>query len=59
MAEPAREAAVAINNSRLERDHSLGVQLLSDCRTVFADKAVDRLTTESLLEALIGLDEST
>jgi Protein of unknown function (DUF3631) len=54
----AREAAVKLNQARAERDPSLGVQLLSDCRALFTARNVDRLTTEALLEALHELDES-
>ena len=36
--ERARDAAVALNNARAERDPSLGVQLLADCRRIFADQ---------------------
>ena len=48
----ARHAAVALNAARAERDPSLGVQLLADCRRIFTDRDVDRLTTEDLLDAL-------
>jgi hypothetical protein len=54
----AREAALLLNQARAERDPSLGVQLLSDCRRIFDERHVDRLTTEALLEALVALDES-
>jgi hypothetical protein len=54
----ARYAAVALNDARAERDPSLGVQLLGDCRRLFAEFDVDRLTTEKLLEALHSLEES-
>ena len=48
--ERARHAAVALNNARAERDPSLGVQLLADCRRIFAEHDVDRLTTETLVK---------
>jgi hypothetical protein len=51
-----RGAAVKLNNDRAQRDVSLGVKLLRDCRTVFGDR--DRLTTEELLEGLNALEES-
>jgi uncharacterized protein DUF3631 len=54
----ARTAATAINNARRDRDPSLGIQLLTDCRRIFRGRGVDRLTTEQLLEALTELDES-
>jgi hypothetical protein len=56
--ERARVAAVALNSARAERDPSLGVQLLGDCRRIYHERDVDRLTTEALLEALHDLDES-
>jgi len=54
----AREACVALNAARSERDPSLGVQLLADCRRVFADKDVDRLTSSELVELLVALEEA-
>jgi hypothetical protein len=54
----AREAAMEINKERAERDPSLGVQLLSDCRDVFDEKEVDRMTSEALVAALVDLEES-
>jgi hypothetical protein len=51
-----REAAVSLNNVRAERDPSLGVRLLADCRAVFGQ--LDRLTTEDLVGRLVALDES-
>jgi Protein of unknown function (DUF3631) len=54
----ARDAAVTLNRARVERDSSLGVQLLRDCRIIFTARNVDRLTTETLLEHLKNLDES-
>ena len=57
-AERIREAACFLNNKRAERDPSLGIRLLSDCRTVFNEAGVDRLPTTSVLSALIALDEA-
>ena len=54
----ARAAAVALNNARAERDPSLGILLLTDCRRVFTERDVDRLTTAELDNALIDLTES-
>lgn len=54
----AREAAIALNRARAERDPSLGVQLLADCRRVFDEDDVDRLTSEGLVESLVELEES-
>ena len=56
--ERARQAAVALNNARAQRDPSLGVQLLADCQRIFTTKGIDRLTSEDLIEALTELDES-
>lgn len=50
-----RQAASSLVAARQERDPSLGVQLLSDCRAVFTG---DRMTTDELLVALNGLEES-
>jgi len=54
----ARDAAVQINQARAERDPSLGILLLTDCRRLYTERQVDRLTTDQLLEALIALEES-
>lgn len=54
----ARAAAVALNDARAERDPSLGILLLTDCRRVFTERDVDRLTTEELITALIDLTEA-
>lgn len=51
-----RSAAIDLNAVRSERDPSLGVLLLRDCREVFGDD--DRLPTDELLRRLIDLDES-
>lgn len=56
--ERARAAAVALNKARQEREPSLGVQLLADCRRVFLHRETDRLATEELVDALVELDES-
>ncbi len=54
----ARTAAIVINQARQSRDPSLGVQLLVDCRHLFDQLDIDRLSTDALLEALVKLDES-
>jgi hypothetical protein len=54
----AREAALRINAERNERDPSLGVQLLADCRRVFDDREAERITSELLVESLVALEES-
>lgn len=52
----AREAAVTLVTLSMRDPHSLGVRLLADLRTVFADR--DHMLTAQLLPALAGLDES-
>jgi hypothetical protein len=52
----ARAAATALNNARLERDPSLGVQLLADCRRIFTEQDADRIATEKLVQSLTDLD---
>lgn len=53
-----RDSAVFLNDQRRQRDPSLGVQLLGDCRKVFGEATDDRLATEHLLAALVALDEA-
>jgi hypothetical protein len=59
-----RQAAIAINKARQEKDPSLGVRLLADCRTVYEDKGgdvgtvSDRLTTDDLLNGLLAIDDA-
>lgn len=53
-----RAAAVELNNLRTQRDPSLGVQLLRDCRRVFTEADTDRMSTEDLVAALVALEES-
>jgi Protein of unknown function (DUF3631) len=54
----ARRAAVTLSGTRSVADDSAGVLLLSDVKAVFAERDADRLSTETLLDALRGLDES-
>lgn len=63
--ELARHTAVTLSNARAERDPSLGILLLADCRRLFykpsssnALEQIDRLPTETLVQALVDLDES-
>jgi hypothetical protein len=56
--ERGRAAAVAITKAKSERDPSLGVQLLGDCRRLFTEKDIDRFSTEQLVQALVDLSES-
>lgn len=55
--ERARRAAITLNAARQQRDPSLGVRLLDDCRFIFTTTELDRLTTQDLVDALIALDE--
>lgn len=54
----ARGAAVALVAASRERPPSVGVMLLHDIRTVFAETDADELTTERLLAALNSMEES-
>jgi len=54
--ERARAAAVALVAAAKGDRHSLGVRLLADLKTVFADRAA--LSTSDLLTALTNLDEA-
>jgi Protein of unknown function (DUF3631) len=56
--EKARVAAVALVAASRQRPPSVGVLLLRDIRLVFDDTTDDRLTTEQVLAALNGMDES-
>jgi hypothetical protein len=56
--ERARSACMVLNAQRQQRDPSLGVQLLADCRRLYTGRSVDRMTTETLIDALVALDES-
>jgi hypothetical protein len=53
----ARSAAARLHAEKTQHDPSLGVQLLADCRRIFDDRDADRLTTETLVAALVGLDD--
>ena len=54
----AREAAVVLSARGVQADESLGVVLLTDIRGIFAETDADRITSNKLLHALIGLEES-
>jgi len=56
--ERARGAAVALVAASKERAPSVGVLLLRDIRTAFAEAGADELTTERLLAALNSMEES-
>jgi Protein of unknown function (DUF3631) len=52
----ARAAAVALNAARAERDPSLGIRLLADCRQIL--NGHDRIRSEEIIARLVELDES-
>jgi hypothetical protein len=54
--ERAMAAAISLVAESRQSTPSLGVRLLADLRQVFRDK--DTMSTESILEALTGLDEA-
>jgi hypothetical protein len=56
--ERARTAAVTLVTDVTAATASLGVRLLEDIRSVFISKGKDYLTTETLLAALVELEES-
>jgi hypothetical protein len=53
--EAARLAAIALSADRPDED--VGVQLLTDVRTIFHAREIDRVASADLVEQLIGLDE--
>ena len=55
--ERVRSSATQINRLRQERDPSLGVRLLADCRAVFANGETTRLGSGDLLTALPAIDD--
>jgi len=54
----ARTAAVALAEGADAQDDSLGVKLLTDVRAIFDVRGADRLSSESLVDSLNGMDES-
>ena len=54
----ARAAALALSAGRAQDDASMGVRLLSDIRTIFADMSADRLATANLVDALNVIEEA-
>jgi hypothetical protein len=55
-AEQARTAAVELVAVSREAEHSLGIRLLADLRTVFG--STDAMSSKDILPALIALDEA-
>lgn len=56
--ERARVAAVALVTAAAAKPPTLGVLLLADVRRVFEDHDAERLPTDALVNALVGLEES-
>lgn len=56
--EVARVAAVALVADKSRDGGSLGVQLLADIRETFTHLGVEKLSTETLIGELVGLEES-
>ena len=54
----ARQAAVVLLTQAAERPATLGVRLLANLRDVFTARGADQLPTDTILEDLVGLDES-
>jgi hypothetical protein len=54
--ERARKAAKALVGEAKDREPSLGIRLLADLKTVFAD--AEHMTTEAILRALNGMAEA-
>jgi hypothetical protein len=52
----ARQAAVTLVTASKDREQSLGIRLLTDLHGVFGDR--DQMSTASVLEALIGIEEA-
>jgi hypothetical protein len=56
--EQARRAAAALCTRETSDEPSLGLLLLGDVRTVFAERSADRLATVDLIRSLAELEES-
>lgn len=54
----ARQAAVALVRKSREKAPTIGVLLLRDLRTVFTERAADRISSEDLIDELTMMDES-
>ncbi|CAN5523454.1 DUF3631 domain-containing protein [soil metagenome] len=54
----ARATAVTLVTASMGRAPSIGVMLLRDLRTVFSSQASERLSTESILTELKGMEEA-
>lgn len=56
--ERARDAAMSLSQSAEAEDDALGVQLLADVRTVFAEHAGDHIATAKLIGSLAMIEQS-
>jgi len=52
----ARSAALALSGDDVTADDTVGVALLADIRTIFAERNVDRLASADLVEALTAIE---
>jgi hypothetical protein len=53
-----RQAAMALSSQAVEDVQTLGLILLRDLKTIFDEKAADRLSTSDIIAALRSMDES-
>jgi putative DNA primase/helicase len=54
----ARSALVTLAGDKSADEDSLGLKVLKDCKAIFDDRDVDRLSSADLVAALIALEES-
>jgi hypothetical protein len=54
----ARRAALELLAGASREDESPGIRLLADLRSVFAERAADKLSSSDLVQALVALEES-
>jgi hypothetical protein len=53
----SRRLASLLRGGRRRREETVGIILLEDIRMVFTERAVDRLTSASLVEALVARED--
>jgi len=54
----ARMAALELSAGDMREDDSLGVRLLLDVRTIFEEKAIDRIAIKALVNALVAIEDA-
>jgi hypothetical protein len=54
----ARTAALSLNAERQAADTSLGIRLLADVRTIYADVGAEKVSTENLVKGLVSIVEA-